>query len=84
MDRRTFLKSTAAAAALAPVATRRAAAQENTLNVNTWGGSWTAAEDAAFFKPFTEKTRTSNGRPSSRRRTATIRRRIRLRAWRAR
>ena len=24
--------------------------------VNTWGGSWTAAEEAAFFKPFTEAT----------------------------
>lgn len=31
-------------------------AQEQTLFVNTWGGSSTAAEDAAYFKPFTEKT----------------------------
>jgi putative spermidine/putrescine transport system substrate-binding protein len=54
--RRTFLKTAVVATALAPVAARRAAAQDNTLNVNTWGGSWTAAEDAAYFKPFTEKT----------------------------
>ena len=34
----------------------RVAAQDNALNVNTWGGSWTAAEETAYFKPFTEKT----------------------------
>jgi putative spermidine/putrescine transport system substrate-binding protein len=56
IDRRTFLRITAAATVLAPVVARHAAAQENTLFVNTWGGSWTAAEEAAFFKPFTEKT----------------------------
>lgn len=56
IDRRTFLKTTALGTLLAPAAARRAAAEENTLNVNTWGGSWTAAEDAAFFKPFTQKT----------------------------
>jgi putative spermidine/putrescine transport system substrate-binding protein len=56
VTRRRFITTTAAGAALAPAAARRAAAQENTLNVNTWGGSWTQAEDAAYFKPFTEKT----------------------------
>ena len=55
-SRRTFLKATAGATVLAPVAARRAAAQENTIAVNTWGGSWTAAEEVAYFKPFTEKT----------------------------
>jgi putative spermidine/putrescine transport system substrate-binding protein len=33
-----------------------ARAESPTLYVNTWGGSWTAAEDAAFYKPFTEAT----------------------------
>jgi putative spermidine/putrescine transport system substrate-binding protein len=32
----------------------RAASQ--TLYVNTWGGSWTAAEDVAFYKPFASAT----------------------------
>jgi len=31
-------------------------AQTRTVYVNTWGGSWTAAEEAAFFKPFTQAT----------------------------
>jgi putative spermidine/putrescine transport system substrate-binding protein len=35
---------------------RTASAQARTLFVNTWGGSWTAAEEAAYFKPFTEET----------------------------
>ena len=35
---------------------RTAHAQTRTLFVNTWGGSWTAAEEAAYFKPFTEAT----------------------------
>ncbi len=35
---------------------RGAAAQGPTLSVNTWGGSWTAAEESAYFKPFTDKT----------------------------
>jgi putative spermidine/putrescine transport system substrate-binding protein len=33
-----------------------AQAEARTVFVNTWGGSWTAAEEAAFFKPFTEAT----------------------------
>jgi putative spermidine/putrescine transport system substrate-binding protein len=56
--RRTFLKTAAlAAAGLGPlVVTDRTIAQTRTINVNTWGGSWTAAEEAAFFKPFAEQT----------------------------
>src|SRR4051812_49030060 len=60
VDRRRFLKASVAAAGavgLAPaIIGRRAAAQEKVLFVNTWGGSWTEAEDVAFYKPFTEQT----------------------------
>src|SRR5437867_8251975 len=60
MRRRTFLKgfaATATAAAAGPlIVTDRTIAQTRTMFVNTWGGSWTAAEEAAFFKPFTEAT----------------------------
>ncbi len=60
MRRRTFLKGFAAAAsavAAGPlIVTDRTIAQTRTIFVNTWGGSWTAAEEAAFFKPFTEAT----------------------------
>ena len=35
---------------------RPAAAADEVVYVNTWGGPWTAAEDAAFYKPFTAKT----------------------------
>jgi len=54
IDRRTLLTGVAALG-VAAVA-RRASAQDNALNVNTWGGSWTAAEETAYFKPFTDKT----------------------------
>ena len=56
--RRTFLKGVAATAALAGplIVTDRTIAQSRTIYVNTWGGSWTAAEEAAFFKPFTAQT----------------------------
>jgi putative spermidine/putrescine transport system substrate-binding protein len=54
--RRAFLKGAAAAVAGPLVITDRTIAQTRTVHVNTWGGSWTAAEDAAFFKPFTEAT----------------------------
>src|SRR2546428_12726112 len=60
MRRRAFLKgfaATATAAAAGPlIVTDRTIAQTRTIFVNTWGGSWTAAEEAAFFKPFTETT----------------------------
>ena len=56
--RRTFLKGVAATAAFAGplILTGRTIAQPRTIHVNTWGGSWTAAEEAAFFKPFTDQT----------------------------
>src|SRR6266705_4989477 len=60
MRRRAFLKgfaATATAAAAGPlIVTDRTIAQSRTIYVNTWGGSWTAAEEAAFFKPFSEQT----------------------------
>ena len=60
MRRRTFLKGFAATATAAlaglVIVTDRTIAQTRTIYVNTWGGSWTAAEEAAFFKPFTEQT----------------------------
>ena len=60
MRRRTFLKGVAATATAAfggpLIVTDRTIAQTRTIFVNTWGGSWTAAEEAAFFKPFTEQT----------------------------
>ncbi len=60
MRRRAFLKgfaATATAAAAGPlIVTDRTIAQTRTIFVNTWGGSWTAAEEAAFFKPFAEAT----------------------------
>src|SRR5215468_11186977 len=58
MRRRTFLKGIAATTASAGplIVTERTIAQTRTIYVNTWGGSWTAAEEAAFFKPFTDQT----------------------------
>src|SRR6266511_2813197 len=60
MRRRTFLKgcaATATAVSAGPfIITERRIAQTRTIYVNTWGGSWTAAEEADFFKPFTEHT----------------------------
>jgi len=60
MRRRTFLRglaATATAATAGPlIVTERTIAQTRTIYVNTWGGSWTAAEEAAFFKPFTDQT----------------------------
>src|SRR5919201_2023900 len=58
--RRVFLRATGAAAATAALGpllvTERTIAQTRTLYVNSWGGSYTAAQDAAFFKPFTAAT----------------------------
>ncbi len=54
MRRRALLKgfaATATAAAAGPLVVT-----DRTIFVNTWGGSWRAAEEAAFFKPFTEAT----------------------------
>src|SRR4051812_38125660 len=58
-SRREFLSNTASAAiaGLAPsVVVRPARAADTVLYVNTWGGSWTAAETEAYFKPFTKET----------------------------
>ena len=45
------------AAALGPlIITDRTIAQTRTLYVNSWGGSFTAAQEAAYFKPFTAAT----------------------------
>src|SRR5262249_18329992 len=47
-------RAAAAATALGPLLiTERTIAQTRTLYVNSWGGSFTAAQDAAYFKPFT-------------------------------
>lgn len=58
--RRRFLQkagAAAAAAALGPlIITDRTIAQTRTLYVNSWGGSFTAAQEAAYFKPFTALT----------------------------
>src|SRR5260370_33536432 len=58
--RRRFLQkagAAAAAAALGPlIITARTIAQTRTLYVNSWGGSFTAAQEAAYFKPFTALT----------------------------
>ena len=59
-SRRRFIQKAGAAAASAAIGplliTERTIAQTRTLYVNTWGGSYTAAQDAAFYKPFTEAT----------------------------
>jgi putative spermidine/putrescine transport system substrate-binding protein len=58
--RRTLLQRAGAAAATATLGplliTERTIAQTRTVYVNSWGGSYTAAQDAAFFKPFTAAT----------------------------
>ena len=54
--RRRFLRR-AATATLGPLLfTERTIAQTRTLYVNSWGGSYTAAQEAAYFKPFTALT----------------------------
>jgi putative spermidine/putrescine transport system substrate-binding protein len=56
LSRRRFVVAGTGAILAAPAIIKSAGAQARTLYVNTWGGSWTAAEEAAFFKPFTEAT----------------------------
>ena len=60
VGRRGFIKGAGAATAgliLSPyVISATARAQNKVVFVNTWGGSWTAAEEAAFFTPFTKAT----------------------------
>jgi putative spermidine/putrescine transport system substrate-binding protein len=59
-ERRGFLCKSGAAvatAALGPlIVTDRTIAQTRTLYVNSWGGSFTAAQELAYFKPFTALT----------------------------
>jgi putative spermidine/putrescine transport system substrate-binding protein len=58
--RREFLRlagASATTAVLGPLLiTERTIAQTRTLYVNSWGGSYTAAQEAAYFKPFTAAT----------------------------
>src|SRR5437867_4144539 len=54
--RRAFLKGAALATVGPLIVTDRTIAQTRTIYVNTWGGSWTAAEEAAFFKPSPDQT----------------------------
>src|SRR3989454_5224344 len=58
--RRRLLRQAGAAAATAALGplliTARTIAQTRTLYVNSWGGSFTAAQEAAYFKPFTALT----------------------------
>src|SRR6202012_5628878 len=51
--RRRFLQRSAAAVVGPLLITPRTIAQTRTLYINSWGGSSTAAQEAAFFKPFT-------------------------------
>src|SRR5438132_10910635 len=49
--------ASAAAVTLGPLlVSERTIAQTRTLFVNSWGGSFTAAQEAALFKPFTAAT----------------------------
>src|SRR2546428_262931 len=50
--RRAFLKGAALATVGPLIVTDRTIAQTRTIYVNTWGGSWTAAQEAAVFKKF--------------------------------
>ena len=55
--RRALLRQAGAAAVLGPLLiTERTIAQTRTVYVNTWGGSYAAAQTAAYFAPFTEAT----------------------------
>ena len=55
--RRQLLRAAGTAVAFGPLLlSARSIAQTRTLYVNSWGGSYTAAQDAAFFKPFTAAT----------------------------
>src|ERR1043166_3740191 len=55
--RRRFLRGAGAAATLGPlIVSERTIAQTRTLYVNSWGGSYMAAQEAAYFKPFTAAT----------------------------
>src|SRR5262245_19093836 len=57
-NRRKLLKAGAgvSAAAASGLLSTPAITQQRILYVNTWGGAWTTAEEAAYFKPFTAAT----------------------------
>ena len=55
-QRRIFLQRSAAAALGPLLLSERTIAQTRMLYINSWGGSYTAAQDAAYFKPFTAAT----------------------------
>jgi putative spermidine/putrescine transport system substrate-binding protein len=46
----------ATSAIAAPYVSRSALAKEQTLYINTWGGSWERNASAAFFQPFSKAT----------------------------
>src|SRR5215471_12275891 len=55
--RRRLLRAAGTATILGPlIVTERTIAQTRTLFVNSWGGSYTAAQQEAYFKPFTAAT----------------------------
>lgn len=57
LSRRTFLAAAAGSGvALSSPFVSRLHAQENTLYVNTWGGTWEAAAQKYLFQPFTDET----------------------------
>src|ERR1051325_985464 len=53
---RAFLQRGAAAVVGPLLVTERTIAQTRTLYINSWGGSYMAAQEAAYFKPFTAAT----------------------------
>src|SRR5438874_13745218 len=55
-QRRVFLQRSAAVMVGPLLITERTIAQTRTLYINSWGGSYTAAQDVAYFKPFTAAT----------------------------
>jgi len=56
-NRRRLLRAAGKAAVLGPLlVTERTIAQTRTLYVNSWGGSYTAAQEEAYFKTFTAAT----------------------------
>ena len=59
ISRRTLIKTGLTAGALAgvgPAIIGRAQAADNFVIVNTWGGTYTAAQKEAYFDPFTKET----------------------------
>ena len=54
--RRIFLQRGAAAVVGPLLVSERTIAQTRTLYINSWGGSYTAAQEVAYFKPFTAAT----------------------------